>query len=86
MTNIFFRLNLITIILWLQMYNITLNFPNQKQMSKYSADSRVVRSVHPLLNEEALRLVREMPHWIPGKKRGKAVRVSQTLPIEFKLD
>ena len=49
-------------------------------------DLRVVRSVHPLLNEEALRLVQEMPHWIPGKQRGKAVRVSQTLPIEFKLD
>ena len=41
---------------------------------------------HPLLDEEALRIVQRMPHWIPGRHKEKAVRVSCILPIEFKLD
>jgi len=34
---------------------------------------------------EALRIIKNMPHWIPGTQRGQAVRVKFTLPIKFKL-
>ena len=46
----------------------------------------VVRSVDPLLDAEALRVVRSMPNWTPGKQRGKEVRVRFTLPVSFRLD
>lgn len=36
--------------------------------------------------EEALRLISEMPKWLPGKQRGQAVIVKYILPINFKLD
>lgn len=35
---------------------------------------------------EAARIVREMPTWIPGKQKGKPVRVQYTLPVKFKLE
>ena len=38
-----------------------------------------------LLEKEALRVVRSMPKWTPGKQHGKAVSVYFTLPISFKL-
>ena len=38
-----------------------------------------------LLEEEAVRLVRTMPKWKPGKQRGKKVRVQFNLPIQFML-
>lgn len=40
---------------------------------------------HPLLDREAVRVIRSMPQWIPGTKRGEPVRVRYTLPISFKL-
>lgn len=40
-------------------------------------------SGHHLLDEEALRVVRNMPDWKPGENKGKTVRVSYTLPINF---
>ena len=46
----------------------------------------IVRSVDPLLDAEALRVVRSMPNWTPGKQRGKEVRVRFTLPVSFRLD
>ncbi len=48
------------------------------------ADASIVRSIDPLLDAEALRVVSAMPHWIPGKQNGKAVRVKYTVPITFK--
>lgn len=36
-------------------------------------------------NEEALRLISEMPKWIPGKNGGKAVKVRMSIPVVFKL-
>ncbi|MCF8332485.1 MAG: energy transducer TonB, partial [Bacteroidales bacterium] len=35
--------------------------------------------------EEALRVVRNMPNWKPGKQRGRAVRVQFNMPILFRL-
>lgn len=48
-------------------------------------DSKVIRAVESSLDQEALRLVRTMPKWNPGKQRGKVVRVRFTLPITFRL-
>lgn len=42
-------------------------------------------SVHPLLDAEAIRVVKAMPRWIPGRQNGKAVRVTYTVPINFVL-
>lgn len=45
----------------------------------------VVNSVYPSLDKEAIRVVSEMPKWIPGKTNGKTVRVKYTIPITFRL-
>jgi len=46
----------------------------------------VVRSVAPILDEEAMRVVKMMPKWNPGKQRGRAVRVQFQVPITFTLN
>ena len=48
-------------------------------------ETRILRSVHPLLDEEALRVVRSMPRWQPGKNNGVVVRSWFTLPVSFKI-
>ena len=48
-------------------------------------DVMVVRSVDPSLDKEAVRVLKAMPKWIPGKQNGSAVRVKFTLPVTFKL-
>lgn len=48
-------------------------------------DITVIRSVHPALDSESIRVVSSMPDWKPGKQNGKAVNVYYTLPINFKL-
>jgi TonB family protein len=45
----------------------------------------VARGVHPLLDEEALRVTKLMPKWKPGEVNGKPAKVSHTLPINFIL-
>ncbi len=49
------------------------------------SETRVWRSVSPALDAEALRVVQQMPRWIPGQKNGKNVRVRFTIPITFRL-
>ncbi|MDO4820293.1 MAG: energy transducer TonB, partial [Prevotella sp.] len=46
---------------------------------------QVARSVDPSLDKEAVRVVKSMPKWIPGKQNGSAVRVWFTLPVQFRL-
>ena len=46
-------------------------------------DVRVLQSVEASLNQEAERIVSEMPDWIPGKQRGRPVPVKYTVPIRF---
>ena len=46
---------------------------------------KVLRSLGGGCDEEAMRVVKSMPKWKPGKQRGKAVRVSYILPVNFKL-
>lgn len=45
----------------------------------------VLRSPDPLLSEEAVRVVSEMPNWKPGTQRGKNVNVMFNLPVRFTL-
>mgnify|MGYP001199901704 FL=1 len=45
----------------------------------------VVRSLEPSMDKEAVRVIRSMPKWIPGKQDGKPVRVWFLLPINFTL-
>lgn len=49
------------------------------------ANPQVVKGVDPSLDKEALRVVKSMPKWNPGKQRGKAVRVKYTVPVTFRL-
>ena len=48
-------------------------------------EANVVKSVDPLLDAEALRVVNAMPHWTPGKQRGEPVCVRFTIPVAFHL-
>ena len=47
--------------------------------------AKVVRGVDPALDKEALRVVRKMPQWIPGRIYGKNVDVKYTMPVDFRL-
>jgi protein TonB len=48
-------------------------------------DVKVVRGVDPALDKEAVRVVSSSPKWVPGKQRGKPVKVQFTFPIVFVL-
>ncbi len=48
-------------------------------------DARVVRDIGGNCGKEALRVVKMMPKWVPGKQRGRPVRVQFNLPVKFKL-
>ena len=50
------------------------------------AGANVVKGIGAGCDEEALRVVRSMPKWQPGKQRGQPVRVQFNLPIRFKLE
>ena len=63
---------------------VFMNFVIEKDGSITNA--KIARSASTLLDAEALRIVNNMPQWIPGKQRGKAVRVAYTLPISFSLE
>jgi len=50
-------------------------------------DVSIKKGVNELLDNEALRVVKAMPDWIPGKdKNGKNVKVEMTFPINFMLN
>ncbi len=49
------------------------------------SDIEVIRGIDPLLDNEAIRIVKSMPKWEPGKQGGKAVDVYYTLPVVFRL-
>lgn len=49
------------------------------------SDIKIARGVDPSLDREAVRLVGQMPKWIPGRQGGNSVNVRFTLPIVFKL-
>lgn len=45
----------------------------------------ILRGVHPALDQEAIRVVKKMPKWTPGRQRGKPVSVYYKLPFRFTL-
>ena len=47
---------------------------------------KIVKSVNPELDAEALRVISLLPDWIPGNNKGKIVKATLTLPINFKLN
>ena len=50
------------------------------------SDVTVLRSVDPSLDKEAIRVVRNMPRWTPGKQEGEPVRVRYNVPVSFRLN
>lgn len=46
---------------------------------------KIAKGVHPILDAEAIRVVKHMPKWIPGRLKDKPVRVSYTVPVNFVL-
>lgn len=49
-------------------------------------DVKILRGIGGGCDEEAVRVIKNMPKWVPGKQRGKAVRVQFNMPILFKLN
>jgi len=49
------------------------------------SDVQVLRSLDPSCDKEAVRVVKLLPRWIPGKQNGVNVNVKYTLPVAFKL-
>ena len=62
---------------------VIVNFVVEKDGSL--TDFNVVHGVDPLLDDEAVRVVKAMPNWTPGKQKGEVVRVRFTLPVVFSL-
>jgi len=48
-------------------------------------DVKVAYSVSKQFDEEAMRVIRAMPKWVPGKQNGKNVNVRYNIPVSFKL-
>lgn len=82
----------------IKFFSKNLQYPEQAKATKISgkvlvnfvvekdgsiSNCKVVKSVSPELDNEALRAVSSMPAWIPGKKEGQPVRVRYTIPINF---
>lgn len=49
-------------------------------------DVNILRGVDPSLDREAMRVVKSMPKWTPGKQNGSAVRVKYQVPVSFRLE
>lgn len=49
------------------------------------SQAKIIRSVDPLLDDEAIRVVMGMPKWTPGRQNGKNVRVRYNVPVNFRL-
>jgi len=78
-----------------------LSYPKQEKESKVSGkvyvsfiiekdgsitDIKVLRGLKYYFDKEAIRLVRNMPNWIPGIQSGEKAKVQYVLPIEFSND
>ena len=50
-----------------------------------SEENKIPQEAYDALNEEAIKVILEMPNWIPAKQRGQEVRMRYTLPITFRL-
>ncbi len=52
---------------------------------KPAEESTISQEAFEALNEEAVKVIKSMPNWIPAKQRGQVVRMRYTLPIVFRL-
>lgn len=48
-------------------------------------DVKILRGVSESIDAEAIRVIKAMPNWLPGKQKGRAVKVRYKMPISFKL-
>ncbi len=64
--------------------NVVLRFVVSKDGSV--TDVTIMRSLDPSCDKEAIRVVKSMPKWIPGRQNGIPVAVFYTLPIRFRLE
>lgn len=62
---------------------VTVQFVVEKDGSV--SDVHVLRGVDPSLDKEAVRVVKSMPKWTPGKQNGITVRVNYRVPVLFRL-
>lgn len=62
---------------------VTVQFVVEKDGS--ISDVHVLRGVDPSLDKEAVRVVKSMPRWTPGKQNGISVRVNYRVPVLFRL-
>ncbi len=63
--------------------NVTICFIVEKDGSISCPE--IEKPLHPSLNEEAMRIVKEMPRWEPGMNKGKPISAKYHLPIHFRL-
>lgn len=63
---------------------VTVQFVVEKDGS--ISDVHVLRGVDPSLDKEAVRVVKSMPRWTPGKQNGITVRVNYRVPVLFRLE
>jgi TonB family protein len=47
---------------------------------------KILRGIDKACDEEVIRLVKSMPHWVPGRQDGKVARVLFAIPVKFKLE
>lgn len=62
---------------------VILRFVIEKDSTISNVD--VMRSIDPICDKEAVRVIKSMPKWIPGKQNNEPVRVYYTLPVRFRL-
>jgi len=60
-------------------------FVDKKEIQNIKPDIRILRGIGGGCDEEAIRVVKMMPKWIPGEHRGTKVDVQFNLPIKFKF-
>lgn len=64
---------------------VIIEFVVEKDGSISSKNIKILKSPHDSLSQEARRLIRNAPDWIPGKIKGIPVRSKKVLPITFNL-
>ncbi|MDP4268848.1 MAG: energy transducer TonB [Bacteroidota bacterium] len=82
----------------MQFISATLQYPNTEadvtgmiitmftvEKSGKISDIKLLRGIEKDYDNEALRIIKLMPDWIPGKKNGKPVNVKTIVPIRFLL-
>lgn len=47
------------------------------------ANPKVIRGINPILDTVAVKIIKNMPKWKPGSQRGKLVKVSFVIPVNF---